>query len=109
MPSKIDLCDALFKAFNQYPTQYATMETNFKHIGHTSMSIGDFVTFTDDSTQVETLFMCASCGWKEIGEFKVFGERRDAVIEKIFDMPIDILMSMYDNLMKQDFFWVNYI
>ena len=101
-PTQIDICEILFNALNNFPMEVANMSQNFKHIGHTSMSIGDYVVFKpmmklENESEV---IMCASVGWKEIGNFQKWGDKRDAVIAKMFDAPIDVIVAMYETLSK---------
>lgn len=62
----IDICEIIFNALNNFPMEVANLSENFKTIGHTSMSVGDYVVFKpnmrpDDETEI---IICANAGWK---------------------------------------------
>jgi hypothetical protein len=60
--SEEEFADAAFREMNigDIPN-LRRLRPIFKHIGHTSMSIGDYIKFDDG-----TILICKSCGWKTI-------------------------------------------
>ena len=57
---KEECADRCFRALNLEPEKYADTMI-FARAGHTSMSIGDYIKFNDD-----TILMCARIGWLKI-------------------------------------------
>lgn len=96
LPSKIEVCEALFKAFNLHPMEFASFTHHFKEIGHTSMSVGDYVVIYDDNSpdDGDKVFICGSAAWKEIDNLEQFDKERNKVIEQIFNLPVEVIRSM---------------
>jgi len=95
-PSFIEIADACFKGFNLYSMELASHPSNFKNIGHTSMSVGDYVTIFDPQSGDEDVLICAKAGWKNIpSTMSDFINERDKIIKHIMNMPIDILSGMF--------------
>jgi len=57
-----EVLDRVFRMMNQLnvPPGHHDRRT-FERIGHTSMSVGDFIVFDDEPT---VLYLCAGCGWQ---------------------------------------------
>lgn len=90
-----DVADSCFKLFNINPTEAVKKQENFKKIGHTSMSVGDYVTIQDGYADTETIFVCQKNGWKKIEHFS---SQKRIVLEKIKHLPIDTISRMYETL-----------
>lgn len=99
--SMVEIADACFRVFNLYPMEFSSCPSNFKNIGHTSMSVGDYVTFLDGATGEEDVLICAKSGWKSLpSTLTDFIENRDLVIQHIMDLPIDTLEGMYSKILQ---------
>ena len=102
-PSFVEIADACFKGFNLYPMELASHPSNFKNIGHTSMSVGDYVTLYDPQTGDEEVLVCAKSGWKNTPSvMSDFVNERDIVIKHIMNMPMDILTGMYEKIITDN-------
>lgn len=91
--SMVDICDVLFRVFNTLPTEFTTNPAGFTTIGHTSMSVGDYVTIENEGQ--EDVLICAPAGWKSVGSLEVWERERDLVLEKIINLPVSILSAMH--------------
>ena len=96
--SKEEVCDACFKLFNLYPMEAASSPSNFKRIGHTSMSVGDYIMFLDTETDNYSAHIVAPEGWKIIDNMEVYRAARAAVITKMENLPIEVYMGMLELL-----------
>jgi hypothetical protein len=103
-PSMIDICQAVFTAFNLHPTEFSYNPSKFKEIGHTSMSVGDYIAFYDDEREETDVLICAPAGWKSLPcSFDAFVTERDRVIEKMYNMPVDVLAAMHTAILCDNF------
>ena len=96
--SMVDVCDVLFRVFNTLPKEFTFNPDCFEKIGHTSMSVGDYVTITDEDGQ-EDVLICAPAGWKCVGNLEVWERERDLVLEKMANLPVDILRAMHTTIL----------
>lgn len=94
---KIAFADKVFRILNTEPETLFSQD-KFKEIGHTSMSVGDYLYFEEDNTQ--TILICASCGWKVLDD--EFLKRRDKVIDTIYSLPIGTIEGIYELLKKSE-------
>ena len=92
-----DLADAVFAIFNEKPTEVVYDTDVFKKVGHTSMSVGDYVTFVShDFPDQEDVLICAQAGWKGISKcLDEWTKEKARLLESISKMPVDIINAMY--------------
>ena len=59
--TKEDISGAIWEIMNYHPLEMVTAENKdvFKGVGHTSMSIGDYIVFDDGE-----IWIAANCGWE---------------------------------------------
>jgi len=66
--SKEKLADRIFALFN-HEHKHKELQAKYKEVGHTSMSIGDYIEFEDGE-----ILVCASTGW-ELYECRYCGSK----------------------------------
>jgi len=90
----------LFRTFNTEHDKLSVPKIRYNRAGHTSMSVGDYVVVTEEDshsldTTAEKIYICASAGWKCIEmSLSDFVVKKDKVIERVSNMPADILIAM---------------
>ena len=87
-----DICNMLFKAFNLYPIECCTEHLCFEEIGHTSMSIGDYVVI-ENYGEADVL-MCAPSGWYGVGTLEGFQQDREKIINRMMKLPVRLIRAM---------------
>ena len=95
--NKIDFANEVCHILNTEPDILFSQD-KFKEIGHTSMSIGDYLYF--EEMNIQTILICASSGWEIVDD--EFLKRRDKVIDTIYTLPLGVLEEMNKSIEAGD-------
>jgi hypothetical protein len=91
-----EYAQTIFCLFNLQTENLNVSKHTWKKAGHTSMSIGDYITFCkqEDKNPLRTTLVCTNTGWKVIDDMNKFDDAKKKALEYLHKLPIDIIMAI---------------